>query len=308
MLKFVRARKTLSFGWLTLLGGSCEGWRFRREAVLFLVGFLGRLIQLLLLFDLHVEVDHWGVSLIGVILLEFSFADVTIATQRHVHVLTSDHCLAIFARRAERETRVMFAKLANGLQLLNLFAFGDQVQDRGERASQKGTLKRGNYHDFAFVCGFFWKFYQIGKELALINANNVKLFPNVAKFHKFGASDRFGFLLIVRRDDKLVRPISQVGLELDFEDSFARDFMLATPSQQFGRFARKHAPKNEFDATAHLLLRNRDWVLSDCFGRSSRKVCGLGVSCGSLRLSYGGEVRLRVSLNDGGRAVGRGGC
>lgn len=66
----------------------------------------------------------------------------------------------------------------------------------------------------------------------------------------------------MRRDDKLVGAVAQVRLKFDLQNAFATNFVLATPSQQLSRFARKHAPKNKFDPTANLLLRNGYGVLT----------------------------------------------
>ena len=64
------------------------------------------------------------------------------AAQRHVHVLTSDHRLTVFAGGAEGETRVLFAQLTDGIKLLNLLALGQQTENVREGASQESALKR----------------------------------------------------------------------------------------------------------------------------------------------------------------------
>ena len=46
--------------------------------------------------------------------------------QRHVHVLAPDHVLVVLAGRAEREAGVLLAELADGGQLGDFFALGDQ--------------------------------------------------------------------------------------------------------------------------------------------------------------------------------------
>ena len=47
-----------------------------------------------------------------------------ITAEWHVHVLATNHGLAVLACSAEGETRVLLAKLADGCELLYLFTFG----------------------------------------------------------------------------------------------------------------------------------------------------------------------------------------
>ena len=64
-----------------------------------------------------------------------------LSAQRHVHVLATDHRLAVLAGSAERETCVLLAELADGAELLYLLALRDQVQYIGERSTQESPLQ-----------------------------------------------------------------------------------------------------------------------------------------------------------------------
>ena len=59
----------------------------------------------------------------------------TFTAKGHVHVLTSNHCLAVLASCTEREARILFAKLADGAELFDFLALWDKVQDIWERSS-----------------------------------------------------------------------------------------------------------------------------------------------------------------------------
>jgi len=66
---------------------------------------------------------------------------VALPAQGHVHILTSDHVRVFLTGRAEGKTGVLLAELADGGELLDLFAFGDEGDDVGEGSSEEGTLQ-----------------------------------------------------------------------------------------------------------------------------------------------------------------------
>ena len=71
-----------------------------------------------------------------------------LAAQRHVHVFSSNHRLAVLAGSAEREACVLLAELADGRQFLYLLALGDEAEDCGEGATQESALQRRDDDDF----------------------------------------------------------------------------------------------------------------------------------------------------------------
>ena len=49
-----------------------------------------------------------------------------LSAEWHVHVITTDHVLDIFVCSTEREAGILFAKLADSCQLLDLLTLRDQ--------------------------------------------------------------------------------------------------------------------------------------------------------------------------------------
>ena len=102
-----------------------------------------------------------------------------LSTQRHVHVLATDHHLAVLARRAESETRVLLAQLADGRQLLYLLALGNQGQNVGESSAEEGALEARNDDDLASISGLLTKLNDVGEELTLIDTNDIVGHPGI---------------------------------------------------------------------------------------------------------------------------------
>ena len=69
--------------------------------------------------------DYSGITNESVVFIEFGLTMVALPAERHVHICTSNQCSDIFGSCPEGETRVFFAKLANGAELLYFFAFRD---------------------------------------------------------------------------------------------------------------------------------------------------------------------------------------
>ena len=65
-----------------------------------------------------------------------------VAAQRHVHIFTSDHLVAVFAGGAEGEARILLAELADSGQFLDFLALGDERQDGRKSAAQERALER----------------------------------------------------------------------------------------------------------------------------------------------------------------------
>jgi len=78
---------------------------------------------------LEVDVYFLGIALEGVLQVLVAFAGVALSTQRHVHICTANHVLAVLAGSAERERSVLLAQLADSRQFLNFLALGNQVED-----------------------------------------------------------------------------------------------------------------------------------------------------------------------------------
>ena len=57
------------------------------------------------------------------------------SAQRHVHIFSTYHSLAVLAGCPECEACVLFAELADGSQLLYFFALGDDFEDCREGTS-----------------------------------------------------------------------------------------------------------------------------------------------------------------------------
>ena len=98
---------------------------------------------------------------------------VAASTQRHVHVRATNHGLAGLAGRAEGETGVRSALLADRGQLLDLLALGDQGQDGGERATHEGPLQRRNDDNLAVVGRCLRETHDVLKELAFVDRDHV---------------------------------------------------------------------------------------------------------------------------------------
>jgi len=64
-----------------------------------------------------------------------------VAAQWHIHVVSTNHRLAILARGAERETRILLAQFANRGQLFNFLALRDQSQDGREGTPHESPLQ-----------------------------------------------------------------------------------------------------------------------------------------------------------------------
>lgn len=64
----------------------------------------------------------------------------TFTAQRHVHVITTNHQVAVLARRAEGKASVLLAELAYSCQLLDLLAFGNQLNYAWEGTTHEGSL------------------------------------------------------------------------------------------------------------------------------------------------------------------------
>ena len=85
-------------------------------------------------------------AIVGVGVEESGLAAVTVSAERHVHAVAANHVLAedIFislGRAPEREAGVLLAELADGLQLLDLLAFGNECYDVGELVSLEVSLR-----------------------------------------------------------------------------------------------------------------------------------------------------------------------
>ena len=139
------------------------------------------LIGIIKLFLFHVHIDDRGVPNVGVVGIELALARVALSAEGHVHILAPDHILIVFAGRAERVTRVLLAELADGGEFLDLFALGNQGQNVWEGAPEEGPLQARDHDNLAIVRSLLRKLDYIGKELALVNADNVEIFPLVAQ-------------------------------------------------------------------------------------------------------------------------------
>ena len=65
----------------------------------------------------------------------------TLSAQGHVHVITTNHQVAVLARRAEGKACVLLAELADSCQLLNLLALGNQLNYAREGTTHEGSLQ-----------------------------------------------------------------------------------------------------------------------------------------------------------------------
>ena len=172
-----------------------------------------------------------------------------LSAQWHVHVLAPNHVLILFAGRAERKTGVLLAELTYGSQLCDFFALGDQIQDARESSAKERSLKARDHDDFASICCHLRKLDYVGKELALVDANDIVRHPLVAKVRKF--VDWGGSLLQTAVcADTEVSTVAEIGGKFDSEDLLAGDFVLIAAAEHFGRFSREHATDNELYAAA----------------------------------------------------------
>ena len=64
-----------------------------------------------------------------------------LTAERHVHILSTNHHVAVLAGRSERVAGVLLAELADGSQLLNLLTLGDQLEYAWEGTTHEGSLQ-----------------------------------------------------------------------------------------------------------------------------------------------------------------------
>ena len=65
----------------------------------------------------------------------------TFTAQGHVHVIASNHQVAVLACGAEGKASVLLAELADSSQLLDLLAFGNQLYYAWEGTTHEGSLQ-----------------------------------------------------------------------------------------------------------------------------------------------------------------------
>ena len=99
------------------------------------------LIDIIKLFLFHVHIDDRGVANVGVVGIKLALTRMALSAEGHVHILTSDHVLIVFAGRAERITGILLAELADGGEFLDLLALGNQGQNVREGATEEGPLQ-----------------------------------------------------------------------------------------------------------------------------------------------------------------------
>lgn len=122
------------------------------------------------------------------------------ATDGHVFISSSEEALVFFIGGTEGEAGALFAQLADGGQLLDFLAFGDELYDRLERPSQESTAQGADDHDLAIVGAFLGKLDYVGEELALVNANHIIVLPDVAKVAKFEHGGGSSLLALMGND------------------------------------------------------------------------------------------------------------
>ena len=64
-----------------------------------------------------------------------------LTAERHVHILSTNHHVAVLAGRSECVAGVLLAELADGSQLLNLLTLGDQLEYAWEGTTHEGSLQ-----------------------------------------------------------------------------------------------------------------------------------------------------------------------
>ena len=153
-----------------------------------------------------------------------------LTAERHVHVGASDHALALLGGSAERERGVLLAEFADGRQLLDLLAQGNQLVDCLPGAAVKCALQRRDDHDLPRVGCLFRKLHQVAEKLALVNADDIELHPRVAQLRQILNGNRFPELPAVG-GDHVGFTVAGVGGELDLEDFLASDFVLLNAAQ-----------------------------------------------------------------------------
>ncbi len=95
------------------------------------------------------------------LLLLLCLVEVALSADWHVGLAATDELQAVIGRSPQREGCLAEAKLANGVQLLDLFRLGDQVQDRIEAFSLVSAAKSAHYHDLTGLCHFLTEFHDL---------------------------------------------------------------------------------------------------------------------------------------------------
>ena len=87
-----------------------------------LIGFHALLREL---FILEFNWDYGRVTHKCIVSIESGLSLMALSAEWHVHVVSTNHVLDVFVSCAKGEAGILFAKLADGWQLLDLFAFRD---------------------------------------------------------------------------------------------------------------------------------------------------------------------------------------
>lgn len=77
--------------------------------------------------ELNLSVDDGGVAIKGCLRSDVALDVVAFATDGHVFISSSEEALVFFIGGTEGETGALFAQLADGGQLLDFLALGDEL-------------------------------------------------------------------------------------------------------------------------------------------------------------------------------------
>ena len=171
--------------------------RLRRCTALALLHAHNQLASIIVNFFLLIvatEDNFMGLDLHGgglLLLLLLRLEEEALATDWHVGLSAAHQLNTVVAHRAQSETSLMIAKLADSVQLLDFLSLWHQVKDRVESFTSVCAAQSAHNDNLAELAGIFTEIHDIRVELALIHTDHVVFHPGVAQFAKFCHSLRF---------------------------------------------------------------------------------------------------------------------
>ena len=181
--------------------------RLRRCAALTLLHANNQLASIIVDFFLFIAAtkDNFrGFDLHGglLLLLFLRLEEEALAADWHVGLGTAHQLNTFVAHRAQSETSLVIAKLADSVELLDFLGLWHQVKDRVESFTSVCAAQSAHNNDLAELAGVLTELHDVWVELALVDTDHIVFHPGVAQFAKLRDSLR---LLLQPIDIKRVR-------------------------------------------------------------------------------------------------------
>ena len=129
---------------------------------------------------------HGGLLLLLFLRLE----EEALAADWHVGLGAAHQLHIVVAHRAQSETSLVIAKLADSMELLDFLSFWHQVKDRVESFTSVCAAQCAHNNDLAELAGILTEFHDVRVELALVHTDHIVFHPGVAQFAKLRDSLR----------------------------------------------------------------------------------------------------------------------